>query len=105
MTLSPKQLLCKPLKLVPFLAVFFKSSAITSDGITIFTAFDEENDVFFSMNFFTIVAKLGFEGLDLVWEDRSDGLEDLTTSAFEEDEEFGLSCLFSCSVDEDESEK
>ena len=54
------------------------------------------------------MAKLGFEGLDLVWEDRSDGLEDLTTSAFEEedeDEEFSLSCLFSCSVDEDGSEK
>ena len=59
------------------------------------------------MNFFTIVAKLGFEGLDLVWEDRLDGLEDLTTSAFEEDEdeEFNLSCLFSCSVDEDGLEK
>ena len=60
------------------------------------------------MNFFTIVAKLGFEGLDFVWEDRSDGLEDLTTSAFEEvdeDEEFSLSCLVSCSVDEDGSEK
>ena len=53
------------------------------------------------------MAKLGFEGLDFVWEDRSDGLEDLTTSAFEEedDEEFSLSCLFSCSVDEDGSEK
>ena len=54
------------------------------------------------------MAKLGFEGLDLVFEDRTDGLEDLTTSAFEEeeeDEEFSLSCLFSCSVDEDGSEK
>ena len=51
------------------------------------------------------MAKLGFEGLDLVWEDRSNGLEDLTTSAFEEDKEFSLSCLFSCSVDEDGSEK
>ena len=49
------------------------------------------------------MAKLGFEGLDLVWEDRSDGLEDLTTSAFEEEDE-ELS-LFSCSVDEDGSEK
>ena len=59
------------------------------------------------MNFFTIVAKLGFEGLDLVFEDKTDGLEDLTTSAFEEDEdeEFNLGCLFSCSVDEDGSEK
>ena len=59
------------------------------------------------MNFFTIVAKLGFEGLDLVFEDKTDGLEDLTTSAFEEDEdeEFSLGCLFSCSVDEDGSEK
>ena len=59
------------------------------------------------MNFFTIVAKLGFEGLDLVWEDRLDGLEDLTTSAFEEDEdeEFSLSCLFSCPVDENGSQK
>ena len=59
------------------------------------------------MNFFTIVAKLGFEGLDLVFEDKTDGLEDLTTSAFEEDEDegFSLGCLFSCSVDEDGSEK
>ena len=51
------------------------------------------------------MAKLGFEGLDLMWEDRSNGLEDLTTSAFEEDKEFSLSCLFSCSVDEYGSEK
>ena len=45
----------------------FHSSAITSDRITIFTAFNEEDNGFFSMNFFTIMAKLGFEGLDLVW--------------------------------------
>ena len=53
------------------------------------------------------MAKLGFEGLDLVFEDKTDGLEDLTTSAFEEDEDegFSLGCLFSCSVDEDGSEK
>ena len=53
------------------------------------------------------MAKLGFEGLDLVFEDRTDGLEDLTTSAFEEDEdeEFNLSCLFSFSVDENGSQK
>ena len=53
------------------------------------------------------MAKLGFEGLDLVFEDKTDGLEDLTTSAFEEDEdeEFSLGCLFSCLVDEDGSEK
>ncbi len=85
---SPPKQLCSPLKLVPFLAVFFRFSASASDGITSvarFTAFGFSDD-FFSMNFFTIVDKPGFfDGLDLV-RARSDGFD--FTSAREVDEEY-----------------
>lgn len=66
----PNSFLCSPVKLAPFLAFFFSSSEIASDGITnavLFIALDlDEEEDFFSMNFFTMVAKPGLEGLDLV---------------------------------------
>lgn len=92
----PKSFLCSAAKLEPdpFLAVFFKPSAITSDGITkavplIGLALDVER---FSINFFTIVVRLG----------SGDGL-DLTTAR--EDENVGCGCLSLNSAEEDGSEK
>lgn len=90
----PKSFLCSAAKLEPdpFLAVFFKPSAITSDGITkavplIGLGLDVER---FSINFLTIVVRLG----------SGDGL-DLTTAR--EDEKVG--CLSLNSEEEDGSEK
>ena len=62
------------------------------------------------MNFFTILAKfklggLELDGLDLAREERSDGLDDLTTSAREEEVFAVTADLSLSSVDEDGSEK
>ncbi|KAL5783137.1 hypothetical protein ACOSP7_008166 [Xanthoceras sorbifolium] len=74
--LFPNNFLRNPLKFLAFLVVFFRSSAITSVGITsppTTTQFDDDpfvlisneppppppdDDVFFSMNFLTMLVKL-----------------------------------------------